>query len=292
MKEFSEPVVIPVDNELVLRQATVNDAEIIFETVDACRDHVGNFDNPTPFIYRSLESTRRSLAKQNVCKVLGIWAGDELVGSTSYAVVSQYPIDPYAEIGWWVAQQHVGRGYGGRAANATASYLLEKVGFRNVGAFIKQGNVASASVAQKAGFNYISALNNEHDGDYWLFGKYREVPEELKDGFAKPNWDIHEIARQSHRSASRISLNGVSRAIVNHAGDTTYYVDSGEVTFLVDGTTEYKSRGDEITVPKKSTVQGVGLGSLIATYQPAFDPNQVEFVRPIMSTMTPADASV
>jgi uncharacterized protein (DUF39 family) len=45
MKEFSEPVVIPVDNELVLRQATVNDAEIIFETVDACRDHQRNLNS-------------------------------------------------------------------------------------------------------------------------------------------------------------------------------------------------------------------------------------------------------
>lgn len=274
-----ERLILPVQDDLEIRQLVVEDAPVYFETIDACRAHLGKFDNPTPERFATLEDTIEIIESQDSSFALfGVWNGDALTSSLSLCTTALRN-SAYYEVGYWAAEQHSGRGYTSRAVEGFTDYVLHERGVRNVSAFVRQGNVASAGTAQKAGFRYLAA-EHHRDGEYWLFGKFRETPEELKPVFADEVLEVQTLREQQRRSVAWVRLDGVNKAIINHGSETTYHVQTGDVTFIIDGEVAYLQEGESITAPKGRPYQDVGRATMLAVSEPAFDPTKVELVRP------------
>ena len=85
-----------------------------------------------------------------------------------------------AEIGYWLAQMHWGRGIATRVARALAERALHDPQVTRVFAPVHAGNTASMRVAEKAGFvrealQPLSAIKAGRVIDRVLYARYREL---------------------------------------------------------------------------------------------------------------------
>jgi RimJ/RimL family protein N-acetyltransferase len=91
------------------------------------------------------------------------WAlvdGDELLGSISVHRIDRDQDD--GEIGYWIAPSARGRGLAGKAAEAACRWAFGDLGLHRIQLFHAVENVASARVAEKAGFTCEGRLRQSH----------------------------------------------------------------------------------------------------------------------------------
>ena len=109
------------------------------------------------------------------------WAiacGDEAVGGCGI-VPQQGPLRCNAEVGWWLAQAHWGRGVVTKVAQALVARAFENPQITRVFAPIHAGNARSMRVAEKNGFvlegvQRQGAIKAGRIIDRWVFARYRE----------------------------------------------------------------------------------------------------------------------
>ena len=83
-----------------------------------------------------------------------------------------------AEVGWWLAEAHWGRGIGTRVAGALVEQAFAHPDITRVYAPVHAGNVGSMRVAEKNGFALEgvqpqSAIKDGRVIDRWLWGRYK-----------------------------------------------------------------------------------------------------------------------
>ena len=83
-----------------------------------------------------------------------------------------------AEVGWWLAEAHWGRGVGTRVARALVERAFAHPDITRVYAPVHAGNVGSMRVAEKNGFALEgvqpqSAIKDGRVIDRWLWGRYK-----------------------------------------------------------------------------------------------------------------------
>lgn len=142
-------LILPVDDELVLRQFSESDASAVFGLIDRNRSHLSKFGDitaskyPTPgsFIMSIVDPSQPSKLR------MGIWYGDTFVGS-----VSLMPDGPLRkELGYYLGSEFQGRGFMGRAVNCMVDYAWN-IGTSIVSARVHPRNVRSQNVLDRAGF--------------------------------------------------------------------------------------------------------------------------------------------
>jgi ribosomal-protein-alanine N-acetyltransferase len=84
-----------------------------------------------------------------------------------------------AELGWWLAEAHWGRGITTRVAAALVERAFANPEITRVYAPIHAGNMRSMRVAEKSGFRLEgvqpqSAIKDCRVVDRWVYGKYRD----------------------------------------------------------------------------------------------------------------------
>lgn len=104
----------------------------------------------------------RGLALDLVIEVAGVVAGE--VGLVN---VDGQP--GTAEIGWWVAAEHRGRGVAATAAHLVAAWAIDELSVSTVCARCHPDNPASGAVARAAGFS-LGAVVDETSVELWEFG--------------------------------------------------------------------------------------------------------------------------
>lgn len=87
---------------------------------------------------------------------LAIEVDDQVVGEIG--VAASDPAPRTAEIGWWIASDHRGRGLATRATRIFAEWVLAELSIDALRARIEPGNPVSRSVAAGAGFVRTAAL--------------------------------------------------------------------------------------------------------------------------------------
>lgn len=275
---YVKDLVLPVGDDLEVRQLISADAPQYFDAVEKSREHLSQYAGQTTERITSVEDAEEMISLQNEkFAAFGTWKGTELVGSLTLCR-SAIESSVYHEIGYWSSEQHSGQGNTHRVVTAFTDFILQDCGARNVCAYIRQGNVASAATAQKAGFKYLSPIDTG-DADYWLFSKFREIPEELRPDFADEVLDVRMQRVQTARSVAWIKLDGVNKGSINHGSDTTYQVLTGEVSFVVDDAVENVSAGGSIRIPMGTPYQDIGRATMYAVCEPAFDASKVELTR-------------
>lgn len=103
-------------------------------------------DLPAAAAWISGEADRRA---RGLALDLVVVVDDEVVGEVGLV---DDPERDEAEIGWWVAPDHRGRGHATTAARLLATWALDELSVTSVRALCHRANPASARVAEAAGF--------------------------------------------------------------------------------------------------------------------------------------------
>jgi RimJ/RimL family protein N-acetyltransferase len=101
---------------------------------------------------------------------------DEAVGGCGIAAQAG-PLRCNAEVGWWLAEEHWGRGIATRVAAVLVERAFANPEITRVFAPVHAGNSRSMRVAEKNGFQLEgmqprSAIKDGRVIDRWVFGKY------------------------------------------------------------------------------------------------------------------------
>lgn len=169
------PSEIVIDRELVLRLLNSDDAERIFEILEAdadIRDHVGLFADCD-----SLERLREKIADQMAHGALryAITQDGVLVG---YVGIHQDPDeDKFVQynISDFLASEFRGQGIMGKSLEVLLTEAEKKLKVDRFSAWVEEGNPASANVLKRLGFEHTN------------------IP--YKDSKGRTNWDyIREVS--------------------------------------------------------------------------------------------------
>ena len=143
-------VTLKVGENIILKTFTPQDAPTIFALIDSCREHLNRNNENTAKKYPDLESFIESIVSPKKTKRLrfGIWDNDVFVGSVNIEGKG----NGKAELGYWVGEQYLGKGYAG-----TASYRLIQSTFKGgriklIIAKVAETNEYSFRIIEKLGF--------------------------------------------------------------------------------------------------------------------------------------------
>lgn len=164
---MSEPLRLSTECEnIYLQQLTAEDAPVFFNAVVESRltksGHLGTFVL-TDFFFPTVEAVEKEIgawtAEANM-DVMGIWDRNNFVG----CIDATKDGSDFPDLGYWLDERYVGRGYATIAARAMARYAKLRYGF--VTARCDLENQRSLAVLARVGFREI----NQVDGmAYFLF---------------------------------------------------------------------------------------------------------------------------
>lgn len=231
-------LVLPTEQEAVrLKQLTIEHAPVYFEAVDANRENLSQFEDPTSEKYPTLASVEQSIANpDNPDKLrFGIWDGDTFVGSANLTPQE----DGSAEIGYWTDGRVLRRGYATLAAKAISAFAASN--YSKVFAEVMEGNDASASVLKKSGFRQVG-----REGTHLIFNLIANDPERtqnitVRSPKLRDMQDLHELLRIWIRTRDDGSVVGeevgdVLKSVANSArniGDRQYVIAEDEIGKVV-----------------------------------------------------------
>ena len=107
--------------------------------------------------------------------------GDEIVGSVGFRVQEDM-LRHSAEVGYWVARSHWGRGIASRSLAAIVGHAFEHFDLNRLFAGVKEGNEASLRVLRANGFVLEGRLREA------ITGRQGETKDELVYGLLRSDW--------------------------------------------------------------------------------------------------------
>ncbi|MEM9109694.1 MAG: GNAT family protein [Planctomycetota bacterium] len=162
---------LKVDDELSLRLIEPHHAEEMFAVADANREHIArwmpwltpgyNIGDARAYCERSL----REFAERKQLAVSMLVDG-KIVGGSGWTDWTQKLLfddtldASYADIGYWIAQTHVGRGLVTRAAKALTALAIRKYGIRRLTIRAEPKNERSWKIPERLGYTYEGTVRD------------------------------------------------------------------------------------------------------------------------------------
>jgi RimJ/RimL family protein N-acetyltransferase len=145
------------DPLLSLRELTFAQAEEYYALIDRNRGHLTQFGNYRDEGRATLKWVRASLTRPARGLRFGIWIGGELAGQ---AELAQRERTGFA-LAYWLGHEHVGHGVMTKALFRLMQHARERFGATAFFAGVTHGNVKSASVLRKLGYE-IAIVHADH----------------------------------------------------------------------------------------------------------------------------------
>ena len=153
----------------IIRPYQLSDAEALYQTVAASREHIAQWLPWTPQ-HASVDDSRALIQRFQSQWALhedftyGVFA-HEADGRSGALLggLGLHPHDwlvPYFSIGYWLAASAEGHGYMTEAASALVDYALRELGARRLEITCNVRNTRSAAVARRLGFEQEGLLRN------------------------------------------------------------------------------------------------------------------------------------
>lgn len=157
------PASLDLDGGVFLRQPTLGDAPIIYDTVCRFRDDLRRWlpwVDDTQTVADTISFVESSLARRAAGEafVYGIWLELDFVG-----VIDLHAVDATnasAQIGYWLAPPARRRGYATQATAAMLGIAFEILGLERVEIRCAEGNAASMRIPEKLGFKEEARLRH------------------------------------------------------------------------------------------------------------------------------------
>jgi len=171
----------PSDHRLITTRTVIRayrpaDAEALYQTVTASREHIAQWLPWTP-THTSVEASRQMIDQfaaeweQGKAFTYGVFAREASgVSGALLGGLGLHPRErdvPSFEIGYWLAAEAEGQGYTTEAAAALVDYVLHDLGARRIQILCNALNTRSAAVARRLGFEQEGLLRHHrraHDG--------------------------------------------------------------------------------------------------------------------------------
>lgn len=184
-----------VEEGLELRLLEVRHAEALFDLIDQNREHLsawfpsketpGTIKNAKTDIREALEQFSKGDGFQ-----LGIWLDRKLVGVIGARDISS--VFRSTEIGYWLGEDHQGRGVMTKACAYTCTYLFVERDLNRIEIRCSEKNTRSKAIPERLGFTLEGKLRQmgyTKDGltDYLVYGLLRD------------EWQKKRKARSSRR---------------------------------------------------------------------------------------------
>lgn len=177
-------VSILIDDELLLRSFEPEDAQELFKTVDATREHLRPW---LPWVdmstkpEHSLQFIQQSKIQQRNQEgiALGIIYNRRIIGS-----MGMHNWDhtlKKAQLGYWIAKEYQGKGIIQRCLAAFIDFLFNKAGLNKAEIHFMVNNSRSARVAEQAGFKVEGIIRQS----YLMNGVYHDI---VVTGLLKIEW--------------------------------------------------------------------------------------------------------
>ena len=165
---------LEVDERTRVRALRMSDAEELFALTDSNRGDLRTWLNWVDTNVR-VEDTRafisRSAREHQAGEGIhtGIWCEGVLAG-----VIDLFKIDHAngsAEVGYWLAHSHRGRGIMTRCALTMMGHAFGAMGLNRVEIRVVVGNRGSAAIPERLGLRHEGVLREA----YWLYDGYKDV---------------------------------------------------------------------------------------------------------------------
>lgn len=160
---ISGPDVLDAGDGLVLRHFTLDDAQVIYEHVQANRERLRRY---LPWADRteSIEHTFQFLLDASAARqagqwlVYGLWQDGEFVGAAGTHDIDR--VDHHLSIGYWISQSAEGRGIVTRACRRLIRLAFEELGMERVEIRVAVGNDRSCAIAARLGLKLEGVLRH------------------------------------------------------------------------------------------------------------------------------------
>lgn len=152
-----------MDHSSFLSLLEIKDADKLFDLIDRNRDHISEWlkfpsitlktDDSKTFI----ERTRIRYAKDEGYW-LGIWDGNELVGSIGYLYIDQE--NKKTEIGYWLGKEYEGKGIITKSIKVLINYAFDELQLNKIEVGVARDNTRSRAIPEKLGFKREGELRD------------------------------------------------------------------------------------------------------------------------------------
>lgn len=169
--ETPDDLVLSVDADTILRPLCESDAEPLFALTEANRAHlrewlpwldaIATVDDTREFIRACADRARRTGAFAALIESRG-----EPCGVVGYNWID--PANRACEIGYWLAESHVGRGLMTRACRALVEHAFGTLLLNRVNIPAAVGNARSRAVPERLGFHQDGLLRDAE----WLYDHF------------------------------------------------------------------------------------------------------------------------
>lgn len=166
------------DGDLVLRPFEPGDVDVLTETISAHRDISRWTRIPWPyerahatdFVARSAVAWRTGTdASFAITDAAGRVVGSVGIHRLGAPAVTRSAMLP-DEVGYWLAPAARGRGFATRAVRLVTAWALDDLARPQIHLQVKDGNVASQRVAERAGYEYLGLVPasdvDDEEGDH------------------------------------------------------------------------------------------------------------------------------
>ncbi|MFD2514902.1 GNAT family N-acetyltransferase [Pontibacter locisalis] len=174
MSTSAPPLVITVDDNLLLREITTADAPAIFKLIDSNRVYLRKW---LPFVdyTRAVSDTESYIlgvteAGNFSDLVFVILYREQHVGVIGFKGVDL--LNKKLEVGYWLAEAHQGKGIMIRCCKAVINYAFDKLDINRVQLKVAIGNEKSKSIPLKLGFKKEGV---ERDGELGSMGVFYDL---------------------------------------------------------------------------------------------------------------------
>ncbi len=164
---------IKVSESISIRPMKVEDAEEVYNTIVKNREHLLKWFE-WPDIYKSVDDAKAFLENfsyENPYEHygLGIWENERYIGSVALLRGSEQ--NKHSEVGYWLAESHMGRGIMTRAVLALLKVVFNDFGMHKVNIKCVVYNLKSIAVPERLNFEFEGI---ERDA-VLVRGKYYDV---------------------------------------------------------------------------------------------------------------------
>lgn len=154
-----------------LRTWRMSDAPALYQCVDQNRmrlrqwmpwlDITQSVQQLGPFLQSCLDGY-----ETGGCFRVGIWVKNEIGGVVSLEEINM--MHRTAKIGYWISEEHQGKGLMTDSVRSLIQYALEERGLKTLGIRAATGNRRSRAVAERVGMKFEGTLRQQE----WLYDHY------------------------------------------------------------------------------------------------------------------------
>ena len=167
-----QPLSLTVDHQVLLKSPNIEDAEEVYQLIDSQRDHLGEWlawVHRTTSVRHTLDFIQTSIKFNAGGQKLTFFIkkDNQIIGSLGFVRIDIQ--NKKAEIGYWLDQNHTGKGIVSKSCRQLIHFGFQTLNLNKLIIKAIQENTASLAIPERLGFSRDGIMREEvwmHDRFY------------------------------------------------------------------------------------------------------------------------------